>query len=45
MEDKFEQIREKGLYHREFEHDNCGIGAIIDVEGRASHKLDRKSVV
>ena len=45
MEDKFEQIREKGLYHREFEHDNCGIGAIIDVEGRASHKLVSDSLL
>lgn len=47
MSDQFKLIREKGLYRSEFEHDNCGIGAIIDVEGRASHKLvdDALSIV
>ncbi len=47
MEDQMKQIREKGLYREEFEHDNCGIGAIIDIEGRASHKLvdDALSIV
>ncbi|MCM1027246.1 MAG: glutamate synthase large subunit [Roseburia sp.] len=47
MTDRLERIREKGLYRPEFEHDNCGIGAIIDVEGRASHKLvsDSLSIV
>ncbi|MCR4689928.1 MAG: glutamate synthase large subunit [Lachnospiraceae bacterium] len=41
------RIREKGLYRPEFEHENCGIGAIIDIEGRASHKLvdDALSIV
>ncbi len=29
----------RGLYDPSFEHDNCGIGAVIDVKGRASHKL------
>ncbi|MCR4657228.1 MAG: glutamate synthase large subunit [Lachnospiraceae bacterium] len=40
-------IREKGLYDPSFEHDNCGIGAIIDIEGRKSHKLvdDALSIV
>ena len=47
MADQFQLIREKGLYRPEFEHDNCGIGAIIDVEGRASHQLvsDSLSIV
>ncbi|MBO6112736.1 MAG: glutamate synthase large subunit [Lachnospiraceae bacterium] len=39
MKDRFEEISKKGLYRREFEHDNCGIGAIIDIKGRAGHKL------
>ncbi len=39
MSDPFEKIRDKGLYDPSFEHDNCGIGAIIDIEGRKSHKL------
>ena len=34
-----ERIRKEGLYDPSFEHDNCGIGAIIDIEGRKSHEL------
>ncbi len=47
MSTSFEQIRKKGLYRPEFEHDNCGIGAIIDIEGKAGHKLvsDALSIV
>ena len=39
MADQFEQIRERGLYNPSFEHDNCGIGAVVDIKGKASHKL------
>ena len=47
MQNQFERIAQEGLYRSEFEHDNCGIGAIIDIEGRASHKLvaDALSIV
>jgi len=47
MQNQFERIAKEGLYRSEFEHDNCGIGAIIDIEGRASHKLvaDALSIV
>jgi len=47
MADEFERIGEAGLYNPAFEHDNCGIGAIIDIEGRQSHKLvcDALSIV
>ena len=47
MSDLFERMRREGLYDPSFEHDNCGIGAIIDVEGRKSHKLvdDALSIV
>ena len=27
-----------GLYRPEFEHDACGIGAVVDIQGRASHR-------
>ena len=27
----------EGLYDPRFEHDNCGIGAIVDIKGRKSH--------
>ena len=37
----------KGLYRPEFEHDNCGIGAIVNIKGKRSHKLvdDALSIV
>ena len=47
MTDLFDKIKTEGLYEPGFEHENCGIGAIVDVEGRASHKLvsDALSIV
>jgi len=39
MRDQMSRIRDEGLYSPAFEHDNCGIGAIIDIEGRRSHKI------
>ena len=29
--------REMGLYRPEFEHDNCGIGAIVNIKGIKTH--------
>ena len=31
--------RPKGLYNPAFEHDNCGIGAIVSIKGKKSHKV------
>ena len=47
MSGQTERIFREGLYDPSFEHDNCGIGAIIDVEGRKSHALvnDALSIV
>ena len=47
MNQKFENMEQNGLYQSSFEHDNCGIGAIIDIEGRPSHTLvsDALSIV
>ncbi|MEE1229060.1 MAG: glutamate synthase large subunit [Lachnospiraceae bacterium] len=28
----------QGLYDPSFEHDNCGIGAVVNIKGRRSHK-------
>ena len=28
-----------GLYDPQFEHDACGIGAVVDIKGRKSHQL------
>ena len=32
------QERPRGLYRPEFEHDACGIGAVVDIHGRPSHQ-------
>ena len=47
MSGQTERIFREGLYDPSFEHDNCGSGAIIDVEGRKSHALvnDALSIV
>ena len=47
MSGQTERILKEGLYDPSFEHDNCGIGAIIDVEGRKNHALvnDALSIV
>ena len=29
--------RNRGLYRPEFEHDNCGIGAVVNIKGKKSH--------
>lgn len=34
-----QKLRETGLYNSQFEHDNCGIGAIVNIEGKKSHRI------
>ena len=29
----------QGLYRPEFEHDNCGIGAVVNIKGKKSHQI------
>ena len=38
MENFTERKTPAGLYQSQFEHDNCGIGAIVDVKGRKTHQ-------
>ena len=33
-----EGYRQRGLYDPAFEHDACGIGAVVDIKGRKSHQ-------
>lgn len=33
-----EGYRQQGLYDPAFEHDACGIGAVVDIKGRQSHR-------
>ncbi|MDO4490974.1 MAG: glutamate synthase large subunit [Lachnospiraceae bacterium] len=30
---------QQGLYRPEFEHDNCGIGAVVNIKGKKSHQI------
>ena len=39
MDNFTERTSPAGLYDPRFEHDNCGIGAVVDIKGRKSHKL------
>ena len=35
---KTEGYPPRGLYHPAFEHDSCGIGAVVDIQGKPSHR-------
>ena len=47
MNKELEQLRQNGLYDPQFEHDNCGIGAVIQIDGKKNHQLvaDALSIV
>ena len=30
---------QQGLYSQSFEHDNCGIGAVVNIKGRKDHQI------
>lgn len=36
--DLFKSAEKKGLYSPRFEHDNCGIGAVVNIKGRKTHQ-------
>ena len=38
MQDFTTMQKPAGLYDPRFEHDNCGIGAVVDIKGRKTHK-------
>ena len=35
---KMQLEKQAGLYRSQFEHDNCGIGAVVNIEGKKSHE-------
>ena len=47
MEKFTENATPLGLYDPQFEHDACGIGAVVDIKGRKSHQTvsDALSIV
>ena len=38
------QRNAEGLYHPSHEHDSCGVGLVVDVEGRKSNKIVRNGI-
>ncbi|MDD4851441.1 MAG: glutamate synthase subunit alpha, partial [Gemmiger sp.] len=38
MENFTDSKQALGLYDARFEHDNCGIGAVVDIKGRKTHQ-------
>ena len=34
----------QGLYEPAFEHDNCGVGFIVNIKGRKSHEIVRNGI-
>ncbi len=34
-----QQNNRYGLYNPQFEHDNCGIGAVVNIKGKKSHQI------
>ena len=36
--DLFTSAEEKGMYSPRFEHDNCGIGAVVNIKGKKTHQ-------
>ena len=39
MEKTYSKPKKQGLYDPRFEHENCGIGLIVDMKGRRSHSI------
>ena len=44
MEKKYTQPKAQGLYDPRFEHENCGIGLIVDMKGRKSHSIIKEAL-
>ena len=36
--------RQEGLYHPDFEHDNCGVGFVCDSKGKQSNEIVHKAL-
>ena len=34
----------QGLYHQSYEHDACGVGFIVDINGRKSHQMIKDAI-
>jgi glutamate synthase (NADPH/NADH) large chain len=41
---KKERPKQQGLYHQEFERENCGIGFVAHIKGKKSHSIIRQGL-
>ena len=41
----FKKAKEDGLYDPRFEHDNCGIGAVVNIKGVKSHATVENALI
>ena len=41
---KLQQLQEKGLYSPEFEHDACGVGLVVNINGSKYHDIIEKGL-
>ena len=37
-------MKQKGLYHPDYEHDACGVGLLVDIHGNKSHDIVEKGL-
>ncbi|HVR73418.1 MAG TPA: glutamate synthase central domain-containing protein, partial [Planctomycetota bacterium] len=37
-------VERQGLYDPRFEHDACGVGFVVDIQGRRSHEIVQKAI-
>jgi glutamate synthase (ferredoxin) len=37
-------MKQQGLYDPAYEHDSCGVGFVVDIQGRKSHAIVRKAL-
>ena len=44
--ERIEEVKQGkiGLYDPRFEHDNCGIGAIVNIKGKRTHSTVKKAL-
>jgi glutamate synthase (NADPH) large chain len=44
MQSPFPQLTKQGLYDPQFEHDNCGMGFIVNLDGAKTHEVIKKGI-
>ena len=44
MNEQSRNVRQPGLYRREYEHDACGVGMVANLLGEASHDIVEKGM-